>query len=127
MSQSNSRYNALDKLFVTVHSVRMPVGFGGCVKTMGKTISVMAHLKESIVEVKAADNSLVHALIITISRLYNYPNYNSYRKGWKIRPVGLRFDDIMCEGRVESSKRRRPSTLSRDHKCDRRDGKTIRV
>ena len=28
VSQSNSRFNSLDTLVVTVHSVRMPVGFG---------------------------------------------------------------------------------------------------
>jgi hypothetical protein len=28
VSQSNARFNALDKLIMTVHSVRMPVGFG---------------------------------------------------------------------------------------------------
>jgi hypothetical protein len=29
VSQSNSRFNALDNLTVEVHSVRMPVSFGG--------------------------------------------------------------------------------------------------
>ena len=53
VSQSNSRFNALDKLVVTVHSVKMPVGFGRGVKTKGRPISVMAHLKRSIIEVKA--------------------------------------------------------------------------
>ena len=28
VSQSNSRFNALDTLVVTVHSVKMPAGFG---------------------------------------------------------------------------------------------------
>jgi len=53
VSQSNSNFNALDKLVVTVHSIRMPVGFGRGVKTMGRRISTMAHLKKCIVEVKA--------------------------------------------------------------------------
>jgi hypothetical protein len=52
VSQSNARFNALDKLVVTVHSVKMPVGFGR-VKAKGRPISVMALLKRSIVEVKA--------------------------------------------------------------------------
>jgi len=30
VSQSNSRFNALDTLVVTVHSVRMPIGFVRC-------------------------------------------------------------------------------------------------
>jgi hypothetical protein len=51
VAQSNSRFNALDKLVVTLHSVNMPIGFGR-VKTMGRPISVMAHLKRSIIEVK---------------------------------------------------------------------------
>ena len=52
VAQSNSRFNALDKLVVTLHSVNIPIGF--CrVKTMGRPISVMAHLKRSIIEVKA--------------------------------------------------------------------------
>ena len=55
VSQSNSRFNALDNLVVTVHSVKMPVGFGCGIKTKGRTLSVMAHLKKSIVGVKAED------------------------------------------------------------------------
>jgi len=52
-SQSNSRFNALDKLIMTVHSVRMPVGFGKRgIKSRGRPLSVMAHLKRSVVEVK---------------------------------------------------------------------------
>ena len=42
VSQSNSRFNALDTLVVTVHSVKMPAGFA--IKTMGRPLSVMAHL-----------------------------------------------------------------------------------
>ena len=34
VAQSNTRNNALDKLIVVVHSVKMPVGFGG-VKSKG--------------------------------------------------------------------------------------------
>jgi hypothetical protein len=44
VTQSNARFNALDKLIVEVHSVKMPVGFGR-VKTKGRPLSVMAHLK----------------------------------------------------------------------------------
>ena len=47
----------------------------------------MAHLKRSIVEVGAEENCLAHALVIAIARLNNDPNYTSYRKGNKIRPV----------------------------------------
>jgi hypothetical protein len=47
----------------------------------------MAHLKRSIVEVKAENNCLAHALITAIARVTNDPNYNSYRKGNKILPA----------------------------------------
>ena len=87
VSQSNSRFNALDTLVVTVHSVKMPVGFGYGIKTKGRPLSVMAHLKKSIVEVKAEENCLAHALIIAIARVENDSNYKSHRDVWKIRPV----------------------------------------
>ena len=75
MFQSNSRFKALDTLVVNVHSAKMPVGFGGgAIKGMGSPISVMAHLKKSIIEIKATDNSLPHALIIAIARI----EHNSY-------------------------------------------------
>ena len=48
----------------------------------------MAHLKRSIIEVKAENNCLAHALIIAITRMTKYPNYQSYSKGYKkIGPV----------------------------------------
>jgi len=88
VSQSNARFNATDTLIVTVHSVTMPAGFGGDgIKRKGKQLATMAHLKRSIVEVRAEENRLAHALIIAIARLHNDPNYTSYRKGFKIRPV----------------------------------------
>ena len=47
VSQSNARFNALDKLMMTVHSVRMPVAFGKWgIKSSGRPLSVMAHLKK---------------------------------------------------------------------------------
>jgi hypothetical protein len=47
----------------------------------------MAHLKRSIIEVKAERNCLAHALIIAIAKLTKDPNYASYRKGYKIYQV----------------------------------------
>ena len=87
VAQSNSRFNALDKLVVTVHSVRMPVGFGRGDKTMGRPTSVMAHLKSSIVEFKSEENCLAHAVILGIAKLNNDPNYIAYGKCRKIRSV----------------------------------------
>ena len=46
----------------------------------------MSHLKRSIVEVKAEDYSLAHALIIAIPKVDN-PNYTYFRVGRKISPV----------------------------------------
>jgi hypothetical protein len=83
VAQSNARFNALDQLIVEVHSVRMPVGFGRGVKTEGRPLSVMAHLKKSIVEVKAETNCLAHALIIAVAKVTNDPNYKAYRQGRK--------------------------------------------
>jgi hypothetical protein len=81
--QSNSRFNALDTLTIEVHAVRMPAGFGR-VKPKGRPLSVMAHLKRSIIEDKAETNCLAHNLIIAVARLTNDPNYKAYRQGWKI-------------------------------------------
>ena len=88
VSQSNSRFNAMDTFVVTVHSVRMPLSFGeNVLKSRGRPLSVMAHLKRSIVEVKAEDNCLAHALVIAIAKVDKNPNYDAFRKGRKIRQV----------------------------------------
>jgi hypothetical protein len=87
VAQSNSRLKALYRLVMIVHSVKMPVGFERGVKTKGRPIYVMAHLKKSIIEVKAEENCLAHALLIAISRINKDPKYESYRKGYKIRPA----------------------------------------
>ena len=84
-AQSNVRFNALDKL-MTVHSVKMPIGHGR-IATKGRPLENMVHLKRSIVEVKAEENCLAHGLIISIVKLINDKDYNSFRKGCKIRPV----------------------------------------
>jgi len=62
VSQSNPRFNALNTLVVTVHSLKMPVGNGKhAIKSMGRPLSVMAYLKSCIVEMKAEENCLAHA------------------------------------------------------------------
>jgi len=66
----------------------MPVGFGKrAIKSRGRPPSVMAHLKRSIVEVKAEENCIAHALLIAIASVDNDPKYNSYRRGYRVRPV----------------------------------------
>ena len=86
VTQSNARYQALDTLTFHVHSVGIHVGFGKAETSKGIPLSTMAHLKRSIVEVKAKDNCLAHALVIAIARVTNDPNYKSYRRGWKRLP-----------------------------------------
>jgi hypothetical protein len=85
VAQSNARFNALDSITIVVHSVGMPVGFGRvAVKTNGRPLSVMAHIKKSIIEVKAESNCLAHAPIIAVAKATNDPNYKAYIQGRKI-------------------------------------------
>ena len=77
----------MDTLILEIHSVKMPVGFGGGIKTKGRSLAALAHLKTSIVKVKSKTNCLAHALIIAIARITNDPNYKSYRDGFKLGPV----------------------------------------
>ena len=87
VAQSNARFNAMDRLIVVIHSVRMPVGFGKrAVKSMDRPLSVMAHVEPSIINVKAETNCLAYALIIAIARLTKDPNYNSYQNVCNILP-----------------------------------------
>ena len=53
---------------------------------MGRPISVMAHLKKSIVRVTSETNCLAHGLVIPIAKITKDPNYKAYIKGWKIYP-----------------------------------------
>jgi hypothetical protein len=86
--QSNARYNALDKLVLNIHYVKMPIFNGsGRIVAKDRSLANMAHLKRSIIEVKAEENCLAHALVIAIAKLTNNPNYKAYRQGRKIRPV----------------------------------------
>jgi hypothetical protein len=88
VSQSNSRFNALDTLTIAVHSVRMSVGFGfQGIKTKGRPLHVMAHLKKSIIPVKSEKNSLAHAMVTAITKITGDSNYKAYIQGWKIRPI----------------------------------------
>jgi hypothetical protein len=49
-------------------------------------MSVMVHLKRSIVEVMTDENCLAHALVIAVVELTDDPHYNSCRRGRKILP-----------------------------------------
>jgi len=85
--QSNARFNSLDKLIMTVHYVKMPIGNGGGISTKGRPLENMVHLKTSIVKVKAENNCLAHALVIAIARLTNDPDYKAYIQGRKIHSI----------------------------------------
>jgi len=56
---SNSRFNALDTLVVTVHSVKMHTGIGRGIKRRGRPLSLIAHLESSIGENKAEKIALL--------------------------------------------------------------------
>jgi hypothetical protein len=78
----------MDKLVIDVLSVMMPVGFGRtALKPKGRPLTVIAHLKRSIVEVEAEGNCLAHALVIAIAKVTNDPNYKAYIQGRKILPA----------------------------------------
>ena len=88
VSQSNARFNATHTLIVTVHSVTMPVGFSGDgMKRKGRPLETMVQIKKSIIEVRAEENCLAHALVIAIAKLNNDPNYKAYTQGRKVSPV----------------------------------------
>jgi len=63
---------------VAVHSARIPLDFvKQAINSMDIPLSVLAHLKTIIVEVKAEENCLAHAILIAISRIDIDPHYNS--------------------------------------------------
>jgi hypothetical protein len=84
VAQSNPRFNALDKLVLNIHYVKVPIGNGRGIVAKGRPLANMAHLKSSIVEVKAEENCLAHALVIKIAKLTNNPNYERYASLWII-------------------------------------------
>ena len=86
LTQSNSRFNAMDTLVFEVHAVKMPVGFGKALKTIGRQLSKLVHLKRSVVEVNAEKECLADALLIAIANVTEDPNYTAYRKGRTIAP-----------------------------------------
>jgi hypothetical protein len=52
----------------------MPIGNSEEIAAKGRSLANMAHLKKSIVEVKAKENCIAHALVIAIAKLTNNPN-----------------------------------------------------
>jgi hypothetical protein len=74
VAQSNNRFNALDKLIMTV---QMPIGNGRGIPTKGRPLSTMAHLKRSIVSQSGKQLSGPR-LSDTIAKLTNDPDYVAY-------------------------------------------------
>jgi hypothetical protein len=59
VSQSNSRFHALETLTIEVNSIKSHVGYGfrgDGIKAKGRPLQVMANLKTSIIQVKAETN-----------------------------------------------------------------------
>jgi len=80
VSQSHSTFNDLDKLIITVHCVIMPLVSGLANKSKGRPLSVMPQHERSVMEVKRAENCLFHAIIITIEKAENDPDYKTSAK-----------------------------------------------
>jgi G:T-mismatch repair DNA endonuclease (very short patch repair protein) len=97
--QSNANFKSTDILSIKVDCVKVPQGHGG-VKTKGRALSVLSHLKTSVVEVKSRDKCLAHAIVIAIAHVTQDPNYTSYRRGWKIKP---KVDDLIAASGVNLS------------------------
>jgi len=55
VAQSNARFNVLDILVMTVHSVKMPIGHGK-ITSKGRPLEIMVQLKRNIVQVRAESN-----------------------------------------------------------------------
>ena len=49
--------------------------FSRAIKTKGRPLDIVAHLKKSIVQVKSETKSLAHALFIAIAKITYDPNY----------------------------------------------------
>jgi hypothetical protein len=96
---SNANFKSTDILKVKLDCVKVLQGHGR-VKSKGRAVSTLSHLKRSIVEVKSRDNCLVHALVIGIAHLTQDPNYISYRKGRKIKP---KVDELIAASGVNLS------------------------
>jgi hypothetical protein len=97
VTQSNSRFKALDTLTIEVHAVRMPAGSGGGIKKKNRLLGVMAPLKKSIITVKAETNCLAHALIIAVATITKYSYYKAYMHGRKIHNV---VDNLLAKAGI---------------------------
>jgi hypothetical protein len=81
VTQSNADFEALDTLTFHVYSVRMPVGFGRTQTPRGRSLLAMAHIKRSVVQIRAERDGLAHALVVAIARVTDDPEYRKYSDG----------------------------------------------
>jgi len=65
----------------------MPVVHDYGIKTRGRPLYIMAHIKKIIVDLKAMEKCLAHALIIGIANVDIDANYKAYHICRKVRPV----------------------------------------
>ena len=91
VAKSNDRFNAMDRPIVVLHTVKMPVGSGSTAqRNKGRTVANLAHLKRSVIEVRAENNCLAHALIVAIARLEKTPTTDRnakeirYARYWRV-------------------------------------------
>jgi hypothetical protein len=69
VAQSNARFNALEKLVLNIDYVKMPIDNGGGeIDAKSRPLANMANLKRSIIEVKAENNCLDHAIMLAIAK-----------------------------------------------------------
>jgi hypothetical protein len=82
LAQHNARFNALDKIVLNIHYVKMPIGNGvDGIASKGRPLANVAHLKTSIVQFKTENNCLAHALVIAVAKLTYCPDYNAFIQG----------------------------------------------
>jgi hypothetical protein len=73
---------------LNIHYVKISISNGGGgITAKGRPLANMAHLKTIIVEVKAVNDCLAHALMIAIAKLTNDPDYKTFCQGRMIHPV----------------------------------------
>jgi hypothetical protein len=70
----------------------------GGIDAKGRPLANMAHLKRSIVEVKAENNCLAHAIVRAIAKLTNDPIYVAYRRTFNICPV---VDNLLAKTGID--------------------------
>jgi hypothetical protein len=78
------------------------VGIGRKAKTSkGRSLSEMAHLKKSTVEVKTKENCLANELVVAIAKVRKNPDYKVYMQSREILP---KVSELMQDAGVDLSR-----------------------